>query len=370
MINDKELAEYFHIARHDLYEIWVEQLHGAWGEGAETKLSYIQTNRESGADLFSLLLDSFKKDIDILDLNIEPLYRKVRRLDYSISDYYTEALFLGQCLVRHLMSLNGWTESRLVDGIIAVQQRLDGITMRVLKECSEFFEYIAETSKTAFCQTDQDGRIVFANREMNRLAQDETVIGHELSQYFEKDDKKIVSDTILNRNQPRPTILRLNLIAQNGKRTPVGSEIGPLVINKRYKGGYAHFTNFSLVDKQYNQLFDRALLGIVKLNCDGDILFANKSMLEILNMSDYQGVNVYDLLPDDETKKTVKDYLDSRKEGKSDEYKLDLVRYGDTITVPVMVSAFPETDMIFVLLVQSFQIMTEEAIRGSAGGGN
>lgn len=357
MITDKELSEYFHAARHDLYREWIDRLRGIWGEGAETKLSYIHANRESGSDLFSLLLESFKKDIEIFNLNIESLYKKIRSLDYSVSDYYKENLCLRQCLGQHLRSLGVWTENHLVDGIIAMHQRLDEITMRVLQECSEFFEHIAETSKTAFCQTDLDGRIVFANREMNRLTQEETVIGHELSLYFEKDDKKIVTDTILNHNQPWPTILRLKLISSNEKHIPVVSEIGPLMINGRYKGGYAHFTDVSLVDQQNNQLFDRALLGIVKLNCNGDILFANKSMLQILNMSDYQGVNVYDLLPDDETKKTVKDYLDSRTKGRSDEYKLNLVRYGDKITVPVMVSAFPETDLSGNKVIGSFAIV-------------
>lgn len=260
---DNELSEYFHTAHYDLYDEWVDRLRCTWGDSAATKLSYIQTNRKSGSDLFSILLESLKKDSEILDLNIEPLYKKVRSPDYSVSDYYTEASCLRQCLERYLTSLNGWTERRLADSIIAVNQCLDQITMRILKECFEFLEHIAEASITALCQKDLDGRIVFASREMNRLTREETLIGHDLSQYFEKEDKKIVSDTILNRNQLQPAILRLNLIALDGKRTPVGSEIGPLVINGQYKGGYAHFTDISKVDLQYNQLFDRALLGTV-----------------------------------------------------------------------------------------------------------
>jgi PAS domain S-box-containing protein len=356
-LTDQELAEYFHTARQTIYANWFELLQRSFGSQAGIKMAYLHDNRASGRDLFGLLLDLLKHQTKVSESAFDSLYRKIHSLDYSISDYFTESSCLEQCLDDFLRSLDHLTDRQILDGTFIVHRRLGAITARILSECAEVYEHIAETGKTAFCQTDPQGIILCANREMERLAGEKSLIGKRLEAYFRGDDQNIVRDALSNQDTRHPGIVRMTMESARGGQAVVDAEVGPLVINGQYKGGYAQVTDISLADQQHNRLYDRVLLGIVKLNCKGDILFANKSMLQMLNLEDYQGVNVYDLLPDDQSKEQVRRYLDARLDGKSDEYPLELLRAGDRARVPVMVSAIPDTDLSGERVIGSFAIV-------------
>jgi PAS domain S-box-containing protein len=356
-ITDHELAEHLHSARSEIFKDWSDRLRHCFGAAADCKMADADACRQNGEDLLGLLLISLKDRVRISELSINPLSEKIRRIDYSISDYYNEASCLEQTLDGFLRSHESLTDRQILDATAMVRQRLNGITARILNECSQIYEYIVETSKACFCHTDLQGRIVFANREMERLVGEGRLVGKRLEDYFSEADRNIVRDAITCSDGDGPGIVRLTVVSAQGRRIVVHAEIGPLIIDYRNIGGYVHITDISIAEKQHKQLYDRALLGIAKVNRKGEILFANRSLLQMLNTQEYQGVNVFDLLPDEASRQWVASQLESRSGWKSDEYPLDLLRFGDHETVPVMVSAFPETDLSGKRAVGSFAII-------------
>jgi PAS domain-containing protein len=206
-------------------------------------------------------------------------------------------------------------------------------------------EHPGETVKSGFCQTDLQGRIVLANRGMEWLAEEKTLVGKRLADYFNDEDRKVVQDLLSVPDHLGPGIVCLTMVSIRGGRAVVNAEIGPLIVDDLHIGGYAHITDVSLAEKHQQQAYDRALLGIARLNREGELLFANRSLLQLLNMQDYRGICVFDLLPDEASRKLVRRQLDSRFAWQSDEYTVDLLRSGDNEKIPVMISAFPETDL-------------------------
>lgn len=355
-VTQQEIAEYLHPAREDIHNDWFARLESHFG-GASRKMAFLQVNREAGQDLFNLLLDWMKQQQTPTSEAHELLFRKIRSLDYSISDFFSEAFCLEQSLEHFLRSCTGLKDRQILDGMAIVRRMINEITRQVLNECIQIFEYVAETSISAFCQTDTDGLIVFANRATERLVEDRPLVGKPLSDYFKMEDRQSVQDAVMNRDSTGGSILRLTMHSAKGRQTIVGAEIGPVIIDGVFRGGYAHITDITLAEKQHHQLYDRSLLGIVNLNRRGEIVFANKSMLQMLNMEDYQGVSVFDILPDDKARQFVRKQLDSRFGWESNEYPLELIRTGDGARLPVMVSAFPQTDLSGRRVIGSFAIL-------------
>jgi PAS domain S-box-containing protein len=356
-ITHLELAEHLHTARTEIFNDWSDRLQHCFGADADRKLADADACRRGGEDLLGLLLISLKDRARISELSINPLSEKVRRIDYSISDYYSEASCLEQSLDCFLRSRESLTDRQILDATAMVRQRLNAITARILNECSQVYEHIVETSKACFCQTDLHGRIVFANREMERLTGEGPLVGKRLEDYFSDEDRHIVRDSIACSDSDGPGITRLTVVSAEGGRTVVRAEIGPLIIDDRNIGGYVHITDISIAEKQHKQLYDRALLGIAKVNRKGEILFANRSLLQMLNTQEYHGINIFDLLADESSRKWVGSQLESRYGWKSSEYPIELQRFGDREKVPVMISAFPETDLSGKRVVGSFAIV-------------
>ncbi len=362
-VTSQEIAEHLHMARENIHTDWFERLERCFGAGAPRKMVILKANREVGQDLFSLFLESMKQPDTSLPGAYESLFLKIRSLDYSITDFFNETFCLEQSLEHFLRSLTLLDDRKILDGMALIRQMINEITGYVLNECTQIFEYVAETSKSAFCQTDADGLIVFANRAMERLAEESPLVGKPLVDLFRTGDRRSIQDAVMNRDSTAGSILRVTMRSAKGRQTIVGAEVGPVIIDDAYLGGYAHITDMTFAEHQHHQLYDRALLGMVNLNRLGEIVFANKSLLQMLNMDDYQGVSIFDILPDDKTRQFVREQLYSRFGWKSNEYPLELKRLSDGALLPVMVSAFPQTDLSGRCVIGSFAILRSQVGR-------
>ncbi|MCK4817986.1 GAF domain-containing protein, partial [bacterium] len=131
----------------------------------------------------------------------------------------------------------------------------------------------------------------------------------------------------------------------DGKSTPVGVEIAPLLIGGHHKGGYAYVTDISRAVEMHNKIYDMSPLGIVKLDTKGAFTYANAKALEICGTDTLQGKTVKDILPDEKNFATVETNLARRKTGLSDEYELEITRLNDGKRIPLVISAMPVTDL-------------------------
>ncbi len=91
-------------------------------------------------------------------------------------------------------------------------------------------------------------------------------------------------------------------------------------------------------------IFDSSPLGVVSVNMDRQILYANPKALEIFGVETWLGKTVRDLIPDQENLAIVDSQLAKRQKGLSDEYEVQITRFRDGKRIPVKVAAMPVMD--------------------------
>ena len=92
------------------------------------------------------------------------------------------------------------------------------------------------------------------------------------------------------------------------------------------------------------RIFDRALLGIVQLDPDGMVAYANGAAARIFGVSSFDGVRFRDLLADAESRERLDEQLGLRRRGESAVYRLKVQRASDTKVVAVEVAGMPWFD--------------------------
>lgn len=354
----QEFYDYLQPGADVVFENWTDRLKETFGEAADLKMRYLLENKKNRKDLFSLFIKVLQGVSIDEGRDLGPLFKKVWSLDYSISDFFTEIACLESALSQYLRSHEELEGSKLADWLEVIYSNLNQLGAAVLKGCAQLFEHIAETSKMGFCQTDPDGRITFANLEMQRLVGKESLIGDTLEGLFEGDEKQIVHDAVHKDGHHQGELRQLSLRSATGDSTPVGVELGPVVIDGTYKGGYAHITDITRPVELQNKVFDQSLMGIIKLDHRGNVTFANKSMQQLVGTTDWRNRSVRDFLPDEKTWEMVQEKLAKRISiGKSEEYELEVKRLNDQKLIPVMVSAFPELDLSGNKVIGSFAMV-------------
>jgi PAS domain S-box-containing protein len=353
-----KLADLIRQGSDIVFDKWSWMLRERFGAGSEQKVLEVSESRKEGTDLLSIFTGILLSEVDCDSKVLQPIFKKIWSLDYSISDFFTETACLKDALSQYLQSVDTLAEKELLYGVELLSREVNQLFSKVLNECSLLFEHIAENSKTGFCQTDTEGRITFANREMHRLSGRPSLIGVALEDLFDGGGKDFVRNALRQDSKNSQDLRSLFLKPDNGQAIPVGIEIGPVVIDGQYRGGYAHITDISKHVELQNRIFDRALMGIIKLDLKGNITFANKSMLQLVGLEDWRNRSVQSFLPDQETWDLVKQKLGERiVGGQSDEYELNIRRVSDQQLVPVKVSAFPETDLSGKRIIGSFAIV-------------
>jgi PAS domain S-box-containing protein len=95
-----------------------------------------------------------------------------------------------------------------------------------------------------------------------------------------------------------------------------------------------------LVGRTELEVLDQSPVGLIKINREGEITYANLKMLEIIDAGSYQGKTLKDIF-DEANLAKVEQRLKRRWRGKNDEYEAFMTR-SDGHLVPVMISAVPE----------------------------
>jgi PAS domain S-box-containing protein len=327
--------------RNELEQLWFDRLRTEWGPVSELKFSILQQANPAG--LLDVALKALAGQEEISRRDVAGFIQRVRCLNYSISDLYTEFICLDDALGKFLptMGIRNHDVSLLMERFRKSFCSLFGM---VLSQTSEFYEHVVEQSKTGFCQTDEDGRIVYVNQETKRILGDCEMIGKPLKSFFEGYESDLVQQALSQDTTTAPAIQRLNIRSSSGKRVPVGVELARVLIGGKSVGGYAHLTDISRPVKLQNEVFDRLMLGIIRVNSERKVTFMNKNLREMLDITgdDWQCRPIDDLLPDTENKKKIHRKLHDRfDKGVSDEYEARFLRR-DKRSIPVKITAAPE----------------------------
>ena len=88
-------------------------------------------------------------------------------------------------------------------------------------------------------------------------------------------------------------------------------------------------------------VFDNSPLGILRVNLNLEITYANRAMMEIAGLDDWNGKTVQDLIPGNANLELVKERFANRRRGLSEQYEAELERIDDGRRVAVTIAAMP-----------------------------
>ncbi len=325
-----------------VFDSWVLKLRSQLGESAEDGLKVLEDDRRRGQDLWSLAPRLLRPDVYPGDEDVNVLIANVRRKEYSISDLFIQLGCLEEAIEESLRRdyTGGPEEAGILMGWI--RTRFRAVFRRVLNETSMVYESFAEAG-SAYCHMDVNGAIQYANEEMCRLLGVEQAAGLRLADFFGS-EAAAVSDAVRGKHGRKPLIRQLSLVSRSGTRVCVHAEIAPLFINGRKRGAYATLSDMTPFMELQKRVFDKSPLGIIRVNRNLEFTYANPTALEMTGASRIEDVNIWDIVPDAEDRKILKDQFARRMEGKSDEYEIKIRRVDDHRSVPVRIAATPEFD--------------------------
>ena len=272
------------------------------------------------------------------------LVDRLHQPEASIADF----LFATSCLMMAINSTINAEPDVLADSReqILPWLHLQYITGRTLQMTGIVYERVVKHGGRAFCQVDEHGVIVYANREMLRLVGCETIVNQSLAALFDEQDRQAINAALAPGGTTTPKVLELNLTPSNGGRIPVGIELAAIMVSGHYQGGYASMLDISGPMETVTQVMEQTPLGILRINTRNEITYANPRAREMSGIAgDLKGHAVEELFPDKENLAKLKKEVQRRfKSGKSSEYPIEITRIDNGQRLPVMIAATPERD--------------------------
>ncbi len=324
-----------------------------WYQALERKLgvsnfdAWKKRERDEGVGgLPSLFLKLLADDSVIRIKDITGLLIRIRQQTYSFSTFFAEVTCLENAIVRYIRAQNEIDKTAILDTVSLIHARASELIDIIIREIVDIYEYVIENGQKGFCQMDIEGRISNHNKQMVELLGEVDIKGKKLEAFFENDDEKVfIRQAVQAGSSARPSMRKLYLTAKETKDPiPVGVELAPILIDGKSCAVYACFTNITQPEQQMLRVFDRSPLGILKASISGTITYANDELLNIFGVEKWKGKTIREILGDGQPWAEVEKALERRKQGLSDEYRLEITR-GGSKKIPIMVSAAPETDL-------------------------
>jgi PAS domain S-box-containing protein len=274
----------------------------------------------------------------------ELFLNRVRRQDYSAADLFVELLAAQEALPAAIRdasnnpeeaaAVEDWSEGRIQD-----------LFLRILEETSCVYESMAESGRRGYCQVDNNGRVVFANRGLLALCGDDALRGKSFWGLFGEDGAGIF-ERIRKPDHDWPQSLQLELLRTDGEALPVLAEFAPISDNRGVSGAYAAITDLSSVRQAFRQaqksIFEKADFGIIRTNRQREIAYANPAALNMLGVDSVEGWTLEQIPIPRSDRERLLESFERRMEGESDTYEVTVTRKSDKREIPVSIVAIPE----------------------------
>jgi PAS domain S-box-containing protein len=318
-------------------QIWLERLQNTWSRPGDCRIMMIGDEIQEGTDLLSSVLHADKQGALIEWNSLTRLIERVQSPDFSITDLFVEMTELKAALSS---GLNGSQDS--MDRLFRL---LDDAFGKVLKETAETYEAAMEAGIGGFCRIDDDGRIVFANNEMARLLGIEDVRGLRLTDIV-GEGLGHLSSAMTGLPGPPDAMRSATLRRGDGSEISVKASIGRLRHSER-TSAYGLFSTISQFTGAELQIFDRMPVGILQTSSEGEVLYANKALCDLIKMTPQQviGQSLFNLIGDAKAHEEIRGNLSRMNSLISERHDLEFTRLADGCRLKVRVSAVPIRDV-------------------------
>jgi len=318
-----------------------ERLRAESGAEAEGSLGAVQAEQCVFQDLLTIVIESLHIGSTIGKDAKRQFLDKVRAQQYSIVDFFTEVSRLEQSIQDALRDEASLAAADRFEAVTLIGGQFHALVKEVLQNTSFIYEQVLERGGRGFCHVDEAGRIVYANAAFARMARRGDLVGKPLADFFDAAHARWVTDALRG---PEPVLRPIALRTGDGGRLMVGAEVGPLFVGREIQGGFATLVDISGPMDFQTRVFNRSLLGILRVNLQEEFTYANPTLLHMLGTDTVEGKRIRDIL-DDDNYKIVQEQLLKRRKGESSEYRVKFRRLSDGKLVPIMLAAMPETDL-------------------------
>jgi len=341
----EKLATLLEGGEKEIRRCWYGALNQRWGDEAFEEWKRLE-GAGDGTELLSFFSQFLRSESAIRREDVVGFLKKIRLQAYFFSDFFLEIFCLQSAILEYLRDRDELEKIEVLDAASLIHRKSFQLLDILLSETSDIYEYAIESGGRGFCQLDSDGRIISLNQRMKELLGKTDIEGEKLESFFRnQDEKEFIRSIGYGSPEQRPAMRKLQLRGKDaGKAIPVGTEIAPIVISGRSRGAYACVTDITMNEREMLRVFDRLTLGILKASLSGEITYANEEFLRIVGVQDWKGKTIQEILGQGEAWSEVEKGLERRKQGLSDEYRVEIIR-PDKTRVPVLISAAPETDL-------------------------
>ena len=335
-VHRDRLATILQQNRKKILENWFSILRQKWTGQAESKLSILEQKIAVQEDLFSLLIGDARHSLINLDC--------ASSQKYSVLDLFDEAVSLENAILSLFHGTHIPRDERKLLNSIVHEQILARVR-DLLRDTLDLLYCLTEGGQRGYCQTDKEGKVVCANREMHRLLGREFAPGEGLKELFIKSDWTFLDEVFSGKHGDSPGLRRLYLNSPDNKAIPVGAEVCPMDIGGQRQGWYVCLVDLSRQHQTELGVFENLPVGLARVDLDGNFHYANRKFLESLELEDqgWCGKSLKDFLRGEDLKK-VEEQIERRRHGQCGEYEVSFTRKSGH-KVPVKIYAVPETDL-------------------------
>lgn len=331
--------------RTKIHRLWVEELQELEEEQGPDRLRHLKSQRRKGEDLLSLFVEAMQQRRSLEELTSD-MAQQVRSHEYAGSGLASETFALLRALdrVTPKTDIDQWQAARM-----SLQKAAIQVCLAVLRETSDVYEYSVETSARGFCQVDGQDRILSANAAMLGILGCEEVQGRSLSDFFQDRDKAFLEMTPHTKKGKKGIKSRMKpmqLQRSGSEPLPVGVEVVPFDQASGRCQGVAALVDISGPMRLQKQVFDTSPLGILRVDLQRRITYANPRSGEFLSCSDLTGRYLRELFDDTNWAKIEKQLRKRFHRGLSDEYEAEALTFdAPRKPLPISIAATPERGM-------------------------
>lgn len=336
---DRRIARYLTEREKQIYDGWLGNLDRTPGNACKALRKRVEDEQKQRIDLYSTLINSLGNLDDTQVL--ERLLHKVRLTDYSIRDLFTEIRTLQETIAEVFDGTSG-DGSKERAARSRAERWLDNKFSLVLAETSVVYEDVFESTHLGIVQIDVKGVIIFANAEARRITDTHQLSGTAIQDLFEPEDWERLR-AALDKHITHGQEIRIR--RPDGLTVPVRIEVGRLEHRSPNSWAYASLTDCSERDGRERKIYEKSDLGILRVDRDERIRYANAEALRLMGTESYEGLFVESVFPDSKNLHIVRRQLESRKWNVSTEYDVELTSLDDrNRRVPAKIVGLPIFD--------------------------
>ena len=332
--------------RQEISQNWLSALQQKWAGPAQRKLTLLKQKIADHQDLLAMLLacsgetEAYYRSIcSFINLDV------ITSQEYSVLDVFDEAVSLEDSILNLFQGLQiSEDECEQLNGV--VRQQILALMKGILGSTADLLASLVDGGMRGYCQVDAEGKIVCADREMQRLLGRQAAPGERLEHLFMESDRAFFTEVFSGQAKTTPGPQILHLDSRPQEPIPVGTEVCPIVVGGQQRGWYA-----CLVDLRYRQqtelkVFENLPVGLARVDLKLNFRYVNRKFMEILELEDesWRGKALWDFLPDKEDREKVEQEVEKRRHGSGGEYEVNFTRESGR-KVPVKIYAVPETDL-------------------------